>query len=73
VTVGRQGGEPNITVIYDGEIIRGMTWKKTLRKKSQQSLGRVQAVLAATRGIGGSVQAARGCLPEHAEHLARGG
>jgi hypothetical protein len=33
VTVGRREGEPNIMVIYDGEIIGGMTWEKRSHKK----------------------------------------
>jgi len=34
VTVGRREGKPNITVIYDGEIICGMTCEKRSHKKS---------------------------------------
>jgi len=76
VTVGRQEGEPNITVIYDGEIIGGMTSEKRLRKKFRQSPGRVQAALVTTvtrtqclltcwrhGEIGGFVQVVRPRLP----------
>ena len=73
MTVGRREGQPNITVIYDGEIIGGMTsGNGTCKEITAEPPGRVQAELAPLRDRR-FVQVIRRRLRRHAEYLARSG
>ena len=70
MTVGRREGKPNITVIYDGEIIRGMTWEKISKG--------IAAEPGTCTGLAGSARDRRvrpaddgqAVYPWHAEHVA---
>ena len=72
VTLGRQKGQPNITVIYDGEIIRWMACGNRLRK-SWQNLGTCLGRAGAALGSAGFVQVVRTVFYFDPEHLARSG
>jgi hypothetical protein len=64
VTVGRREGEPNITVIYDGEIIRGMTREKRFSRESRRSLQTGAGDAGATRGSAGSLRQSGGAYQD---------
>ena len=73
MTVGRRERQPNIAVIYDGEIIGGMTSINETLKEVTAEPRDVSRRCWRHCGIGGFVQVVRRCLRTHAEHLARSG